>query len=175
MDKSVYFITKLNINNDSVRIKKRDVEKMIEEKVINDSIRRMAQGEYQAKLAIRLDLVKEKNSENRSSRILNYDDSKFCYPQDFYIELGEVKVLINVVTLDYNVLKKFKKETLEKRFERNFNASSLSLKLIVLFVGFNDDLPEEYFEFRPDEVVNMLTVNLKDINNLNIMNYINLY
>ena len=165
--------TKLNDNNGSVRIKKTDVERMIQGKTSDNPIIRLRWGEYQAKLAISSDLNKE--VKNTQTRIQNYDEFKSYYPQDFYIKLSDIKILINVVSLDNNDLKIFEREDQEERFKKNFTANDSSLRLIVLFVGFNDNLPEEYFEFRPDEVVNMLTINLKDITDLNIMDYINQY
>ncbi|MCH5460922.1 helix-turn-helix domain-containing protein [Bacillus cereus] len=164
---------KLNNNNGSVRIKEEDLQKMINGKNSENPINRMRWGEYQAKMAISFDLAEAKK--NDSTLIKNYDEFKLCYPQDFHVEVGQINLLINVVSIDKKDIELFSIKDQEERFRRNFLVEEHNLKIIILFVGFNNNLPQNKVKFDSNNVVNMISINLRDITNLDILQYINQY
>ncbi|MDM5250814.1 helix-turn-helix domain-containing protein [Lysinibacillus sp. G4S2] len=165
---------KLNSNNGSVRIKEEDVQKMINGMTNENPINRMRWGEFQAKLAISQDLFEDRQH-NLSSKIEFYDEFKLSYPQDFYVIIGETNVLINVSSIDSKHFDSFSLEEQEKIFKRKFFVEEQNLKLIIILVGFNDNLDSNKYIFNSSNIVNMVAVNLRDITNLDIMKYLTQY
>ncbi|UNL87502.1 helix-turn-helix domain-containing protein [Priestia koreensis] len=163
---------KLASNNGSVRIKKSDIDMMLEGKNSENPIRRMHWGEYQGKLAIEMDL----NDEVRQSspKVKQYDSLKINFDQDFHVTLNNGNLLINVTSLDEKHWKHFSKDDQENRFKRIFGDGH-DYKLLIIFVGFNNNLPDNQKDFDPNDLVNMITVNLDDVTDFNIMQYINQY
>ncbi|MGW5982998.1 helix-turn-helix transcriptional regulator [Bacillus mycoides] len=165
---------KLNNNNGSVRIDEADIQMMISGMTNESIVNRIRWGEYQAKMAISYDLNEDKKN-NSSSKIKYYDDLKFKYPQDFYVETTTADFLINVSTIDKEYFNKFNLEEQEEIFRKKFLIDNQKIKLLILLVGINNNLDENKFVFDPKNVVNIVAVNIKNITSLDIMKYVNQY
>lgn len=165
---------KLNNNNGSVRIDEADIQMMINGMTNESIVNRIRWGEYQAKLAISYDLNEDKKN-NSSSKIKYYDDLKFKYPQDFYVETTTADFLINVSTIDKKYFDEFNLEEQEEIFRKKFLIDNQKIKLLILLVGINNNLDENKFVFDPQNVVNIVAVNIKNITSLDIMKYVNQY
>ncbi|MCU5172551.1 MULTISPECIES: helix-turn-helix transcriptional regulator [Bacillus cereus group] len=165
---------KLNNNNGSVRIDEADIQMMISGMTNESIVNRIRWGEYQAKLAISYDLNEDKKN-NSSSKIKYYDDLKFKYPQDFYVETTTADFLINVSTIDKKYFDEFNLEEQEEIFRKKFLIDNQKIKLLILLVGINNNLDENKFVFDPKNVVNIVAVNIKNITSLDIMKYVNQY